>query len=334
MKFVFGKSGPERKHPQARNRVRQLTWAAGALLLSLLPGCRFDPPTVAVIPRTTGISLWEPEHAGAEDAARSNGLRIYWNAPTREDDVQAQIALVERVINQNYAGLVLAPDQTLALMTPVRRALSKGIPVVIVGSPLPLEPGGKLTYVLNDEAAAGRMAAERVGIVLKGHGTVAILGINPDIAGVLDRVRFFERTLAEEYPDIKVEEKRPGLFSVPYEQQSAKQVLEAHPHLDAILAVTTDATRGAYSALMEAHLAGKVKLVGCDQDLLMPLMSGEIDSVVAEDTYQMGYKALQALADQRAGRQAPKLIRCAPRLVTKENLETPEIRRILGLVGR
>lgn len=293
-----------------------------------------DLPAVAVIPRTTGISLWEPEHAGAEVAAHQHGFRVYWNAPTREDDVQGQVELVDRVIDQRYAGLVLAPDQTLALMTPVRRALSKNIPVVIVGSPLPLEPAGKLTYVLSDDTAAGHMAAERMGKILNGKGTVAILGIDPDIAGVLERVRSFEKTLAEEYPGIEVKEKRPGLFSVPYEQQSAKEVLETHPHLSAILAVTTDATRGAYSALVEARRAGAVKLVGCDQDLLTPLMTGEIDSVVAEDTYEMGYRAIEALADERAGRPVPRLIRCAPHLVTKENLERPEIRRILGLVGR
>jgi ribose transport system substrate-binding protein len=334
LEIVLGKRGTERKHPPVRSRVRRLSWAAAGLLLALLPGCRADPPTIAVIPRTTGISLWEPEHAGTEDAARGQGFRIYWNAPTREDDVQGQIALVERIIDQRYTGLVLAPDQTLALMTPVRRALSKNIPVVIIGSPLPLQPGGKLTYVLSDDAAAGRIAAERMGTILKGRGTVAILGIDPDIAGVLERVRWFEKTLAQEYPGIQVEDKRPGLFSVPYEQQTAEEVLEEHPHLSAILAVTTDATRGAYSALVEAHRAGKVKLVGFDQDLLMPLMTGEMDSVIAEDTYQMGYRAIEVLAEERAGKPVPKLILCEPRLITRENLETPEIRRILGLVGR
>lgn len=317
-----------------RRRVCQLLCAAFGFILPFFPGCRSDPPTVAVIPRTTGISLWEPEHAGAEDAARKARFRIYWNAPTREDDVQGQIELVERVIDRKYTGLVLAPDQTLTLMTPVRRALAENIPVVIVGSPLPLQPGGKLTYILNDDIAAGRMAAERMGTILNGKGTVAILGIDPDIAGVLERVRSFEKTLAQEYPGIEVEEKRPGAFSVPFEQQSAEEVLETHPHLSAILAVTTDATRGAYSALVEAHRTHEVKLVGCDQDLLTPLMTGEIDSIVAEDTHQMGYRAIEVLADKRAGRPVPSVILCAPLLVTKENLEAPEVRRILGLVGR
>jgi len=43
---------------------------------------------------------------------------------------------VNRIIGEKkYQGLVLAPDQALALITPVQRALSHGIATVIVGSP-------------------------------------------------------------------------------------------------------------------------------------------------------------------------------------------------------
>src|SRR5207248_1385861 len=83
-------------------------------------------PLIAVIPRTSGSPFWEPVHVGAEIAARSTNIKIYWNAPTREDDIQGQIALVDAVIDRKYQGLILAPDQALALITPVRRALSKG----------------------------------------------------------------------------------------------------------------------------------------------------------------------------------------------------------------
>lgn len=322
----------------AERRVAQFLQSAlkifAPLLLAFAIGCRADPPAIAVIPRTTGLSLWEPEHSGAELAAEERGIKIYWNAPTREDDVQGQIALIERVIDKQFAGLILSPDQTLALMTMVRRAVSKGIPTVIVGSALPLEPGGKLSYVLSDDEEAGRMAGTRIGEILHGEGRVAIVGIDPDIAGILDRVRSFEATLAEQYPDIHITEKRMGSFNVPYEQQTTEEILASHPDLNAILAVTSDATRGAYSALTELHKAGIVKLVGCDQDLLLPLTTGEIDSVIAEDTYQMGYRAVEILSQQRQGKTVVSLTKIKPQLVTKDNLNTPEIRRMLGLAGR
>jgi ribose transport system substrate-binding protein len=307
------------------------------LALSLfvtINSCRSGPPTIAVIPRTTGLALWEPEHAGATAAAVKHGYKIYWNAPTREDDVQGQIALVQRIIDKHYDGLILSPDQTLALMTPVRRAVSKGIPTVILGSVIPLNPGGKLSYILSDDEGAGRMAAARIGTILHGKGSVAILGIDPDIAGVLDRTRSFEAQLSIQYPDIQIIEKRMGSFNVPYEQQTTEEMLARNPNVNAILAVTSDATRGAYSALTEMHKAGTVKLVGCDQDLLLPLTTGEIDSVIAEDTYQMGYKAVEILAQEREGKAVPSQMKIEPKLVTKDNLNNPEIRRMLGLIER
>lgn len=320
-----------------RARLKKLHPSACALLGALLcfsAGCRSALPTIAVVPRTTGTALWEPEHEGAARAAAEAGLRIYWNAPTREDDVQRQIAVVERIIDKKYAGLILSPDQSLALMTPVRRALAHGIPTVILGSPLPMKPGGKLIYVLSDDEKAGQMAAERVGEALHGTGAVAILGIDPDIAGVLTRERSFEATLATRYPHITIAEKRMGSFNIPYEQQIAEEVLAQHPNLGAILALTTDATRGAYSALTEMRLAGKVKLIGCDQDLLAPLTTGEIDSIIAEDTYAMGYRAATLLSRARQGKPVPPLTKISPRLITKDNLSSPEIQRILGLNER
>lgn len=305
-----------------------------SLCLSLCAGCRFGDPVIAVIPRTTGTALWEPEHEGAARAAAEAGLQIYWNAPTREDDVQRQIALVERIIDQKYGGLILAPDQSLALMTPVRRALAHGMPTVILGSPLSMKPGGKLIYVLSDDDQAGQMAADRIGEVLHGTGTVAVLGIDPDIAGVLDRERSFETTLANKYPGIRITAKRMGSFNVPYEQQIAEEVLADHPDLGAVLAVTSDATRGAYSALTEMHRAGKVKLIGCDQDLLAPLTTGEMDSIIAEDTYEMGYRAANLLSLERQGKPVPALTKVSPKLITRDNLSSPQIRRILGLDER
>jgi ribose transport system substrate-binding protein len=86
-------------------------------LCALGSGCRSsNSRTIAVIPRTTGNELWEAMHAGAAAAGRQTGFHIYWNAPTREDDIEKQVELVERVIGDRPGGLVLAPDHYLALV--------------------------------------------------------------------------------------------------------------------------------------------------------------------------------------------------------------------------
>jgi ribose transport system substrate-binding protein len=325
------KDTPNLGHQRFAPRVSMAAQISASLLLGCAFGCRMTPPTIAVIPRTTGMALWEPEHAGAQFTASRLGLRVYWNAPTREDDVQGQIALVERIIQRGYAGLVLSPDQNLALITVVQRALAHNIPTVIVGSGLPLEPGGRLSYVLNDDREMGTMAAARMGEILQGKGTVAIIGINPAIAGIPERVEGFDRTLASRFPELRVIERRSGSFNVPNEQQITEEVMNSHPDLNAIFAVSADATRGAYSALVELHRTRTVKLIGCDQDLLMPLVTGEIDSVFAENTFEMGRKAVEIVANTRDGKAVPPITRLQPILVTKNNLRSPDIRKILGL---
>ena len=302
-----------------------------ASVLSATFACRRSTPVIALIPRTTGVSLWESERSGAESVASRLHFRLYWNAPTREDDIEGQIALVERVRRGGYAGLVLAPDQALALMTPVQQVLSAGIPTVIVSSPLPLAPGNHLFYVVNDNEEAGRIAAKRIAAILHGKGSVALLSIDPDISGIMTRLAVFESYLAHYYPDIHTVGKRMGAYNGAEAQQITAELLQAHPELDALFSFTAVSTRGAYFALKSMGRIRDVKLVGCEQegDLLDLVSQGEIDSLLLEDTYQMGRKALELIAAHQQGKRVPASISLRPLLVTRENINSPEIVRAL-----
>ena len=303
--------------------------------LVLAIGCRRDhKPMVAVIPRTTALILWEAEHAGAETAAHREGLTVYWNAPTREDDVERQISLIQRVVAAGARGLVLAPDQALALMVPVRNVVARGIPTVVISSPLPIPPGGKLTYILNDEEATGRLAADRIGQILSGKGTVAVLGVDPDVSGIVERTHAFEASLGSLYPGIRIVEERAAGFNIAEAQDIAEDVLARNPHLDVFLALNSATTRGAYLALQHRGLLKKVKLVACEQELVPPLVTGEIDSIVVENTYEMGRLAVERVAMQMRGESGPPLVKLSPTLVTRENLNAPQVARMLSMDWR
>src|SRR5277367_5352993 len=112
---------------------RGKTLLASLSFLVCLPACSRTANTIAVIPRACGTALWEPEHAGAAHVARRNGMNVYWNAPTREDDVAGQIDLLEKIVARGYAGIIIAPDQTLPLRSPIRRIVARGLPIVVVG---------------------------------------------------------------------------------------------------------------------------------------------------------------------------------------------------------
>jgi len=294
-------------------------------------GCQQRHPTIAVIPRTEGNLLWESEHVGAEFAARRTGASIYWIAPTREDDVEGQIALVERTASSRFEGLVLAPDQALSLISPVRHVLTRGIPTVIIGSPLPLPAGGNLSYVLNDDEEAGRLAADRIGTLLHGRGTVAVLGMTPEVIGLMVRERSFERALAVRFPQISIVDKHLGLLNAPHEEQLTEETLRAHPDLNAIIALTSSSVDGALSALDSMH-ALRVRVVGFDYDGMPPPFDRypNLDCIIQEDTRSMGEQAIELIRARRSGASVSAITRISPTLITMANLNTAPVRRMLA----
>jgi ribose transport system substrate-binding protein len=312
-----------------RCSTRCKTILATLSLLLCLPACSRTSNTIAVIPRACGTALWEPEHAGVAHVARRQGMNVYWNAPTREDDVAGQIDLLEKVVAKGYAGIIVAPDQTLPLRSPIRRIVSRGLPIVVVGTNLGITPSAKLSYVLSDDMAGGQMAARRIGKILSGRGAIAILGINPQLTGITARERSFENTLEREYPDIRVVARRLGYYSVAQEQQVAEDILNRGEAVDAIVALSHVTTRGAFYALVEFDKTRTIKLVGFDQDLMPPIRTGGIDSVVMESTYDMGRTAMEILDGELHGRMVPGISVVPPILMTRENIDSAEIRRQL-----
>lgn len=287
--------------------------------------CSRNTKLIAVIPRSCGTVLWEPEHAGAAHLARKHGIDLYWNAPPREDDVEGQIALLSKVADRSPAGIILTPDETLPLRTPVRRIVARGVPVVVVGTQLGIASSTKLAYVLNDDEMGGKIAARRLGAILHGRGSLAIVGINPQLTGITARERAMEKTLAEEFPGIHVVARRLGHYSVPQEQQITEDLLNSGNPLDAIVALSSSSTRGAYYAIVEFGKPGVIKLVGFDQDLIPPLRTGGIDSIVMQRTYDMGHAAMTLMLSQLKGEAVNGMTVVPPILMTRDNLDSAEI---------
>jgi ribose transport system substrate-binding protein len=201
--------------------------------------------------------------------------------------------------------------------------------MVVVGTNLGIAPGKNLSYVLNDDVAGGQIAARRVGKILGGKGSIAIVGINPQLTGITARGRSFESTLEREFPGIQVAARRLGYYSVPQEQQVAEDLLNHGGSINVIVALSHTSTRGAYYALVEFGKVQSIKLVGFDQDLMPPIRNGGIDSVVMQSTYRMGHIAMELIDQQLKGQSSPGVSVVQPLLMTRENIDSPEIRKEL-----
>ena len=92
------------------------------------------------------------------------------------------------------------------------------------------------------------------------------------------------------------------------------------------------ATDGVLRALRNMGIAGKVKLVGFDYTdyLLQGLENQDVDSLIIQDPRKMGYLSIKAAVE--AIKNTPieeKVIFTEAKLVTKDNYQTPEVKKTM-----
>lgn len=288
--------------------------------------------TIAVIPKTTATDYWESMHAGVLDAVKGRRINIFWNAPQSEADYEAQAEMVEDAIQQKVDAIILAPSQEFVLASAVRHAKAEGIRVVIVDSPIAVTPEHYLEYIGSDNKRIGELAASRIGSVLNGHGEVAIVGISPTVEISAQRAQAFIAKLTSTWPHIKIVDMQYGLSDPRRSESLTLDILAKHPALKAIFAIDAFATRGVYSGLKESNAEHRVRLVGVAQelDLLNQLRDGNIDALIVQDPYKMGYLAAKALENPTAH---PHNVNTRVALATHNNLDSSAIRSLWSHYG-
>lgn len=168
---------------------------------------------------------------------------------------------------------------------------------------------------------------EGLATILHGHGAVAIIGINTRSASGMAREDELERVLAQIAPAIQIVDREFGETIVTHQQQIAQQILNSEK-VGAIVAMTGAATRGAYYAKLAAGSKVDVWIVGFDQDLLIPIQSEEVDSVVVQDTRRIGQIAVENLGAQMRGEKVQPITLVPPILLTRQTINDPDITRL------
>jgi len=187
-----------------------------------------------------------------------------------------------------------------------------------------------VSQVATDNYGAGALGAERMGKILNGKGTVVIVAVQPGGESTMQREQGFEDRIAKDFPGIKIVDKRYGMADFAKSRTVAENMLTAFPALDGLFASNESSAVGAAQALKGR--SGKVKMVGFDWSptLAEDLKSGLIDSLVVQNPFEMGYQSVIAANKALKGEAVEKIHNLAPRLVTKEDLDKPDVREQLN----
>ncbi len=301
-----------------------LRGALGVAALSISGCAKNDKRRVAVVPKGRAHLFWQSVHAGAVKAAREHNVEIVWNGPATETDYNGQIQIVDAMINQRVDAIALAPIDKKVMVSVVERAAKQNIPVVIFDSGI--DTDSYISMVATDNYAAGQMAAARMGEILGGKGKVVMVAVQPGGASTMAREQGFEDAI-KKFPEIQIVDKRYGMADFAKSLQVAENMLTAFPDATGLFASNESSAVGAAQAL-KGRNSDKVKMVGFDWSptLLNDLRAGLIDSLVVQDPFNMGYESVMAAINKLDGKPVEKNRPMPPRLVTKANVDTPEIK--------
>jgi ribose transport system substrate-binding protein len=288
---------------------------------------------IAVIPKGTTHSFWNSVLAGAQKAAKEHDVKIFWTGPDREGDREKQIQIVEDFIVKKVPGIVLAPTDARALVPVVERAAAAKIPVVIIDSDI--ETDKRVSFVATDNYAGGALAAKHMAKLLGGKGKVAVIKYMSGSASTTARENGFMETLKKEFPDIELVEDRYGMDTVETALSAAEDVLTRHKELGGLFACNESTSRGALRALESQGRVGSVKMIGFDaaDALIKGLEAGRIDALVVQNPQAMGYKGVSGVVAAIKGEKVEPRIDTGVELVTKDRLNSPEIRALIGSEG-
>ena len=291
---------------------------------------------IAVIPKGTSHEYWKSIHAGAnkaqQDLAKSGtNINILWKGTESEGDRNGQVNIVETFITQHVSGMVLAPLDSQALVTPVQDAVSHKIPIVIIDSSLKTDAYS--SFCATDNEKGGELAGAEMGKLLNGKGKVLVLAYAQGSASTEAREAGF-LTAIKKYPGITVlSSNQYGGPTTETANKTSQNLLARYgTQTDGVFASNETNTRGMRLALKDANLLKKVKFVGFDAapDLVDALKAGEIQGIVVQNPFKMGEIGVTTLVDAIQGKTVPKNVDTGVALVTSDTVNQPAMQEYLN----
>jgi ribose transport system substrate-binding protein len=293
--------------------------------------------TIAVIPKGTTHEFWKSINAGAFKARQelnAKGIKVdvIWKGPLKEDDRDQQIQVVENFMSRRVSGIVLAPLDSQALVKPVASAVQAKVPVVVIDSGLKSDK--YLSFVATDNFKGGQIAGDHLGKLLGSKGNVILLRYQVGSASTEEREAGFLDALKSRHPNVKLisSDQYAGPTRESGYQASQNLLNRYSREVDGIFCPCEPPTIAMAKALRDIGKAGgKVIMVGFDagSQSVLDLKNGDVQGLVVQNPVLMGYLGVMTMMNHLQGQKVEKRIDTGVYLVTRENMEQPEIKDLL-----
>jgi ribose transport system substrate-binding protein len=317
-------------------------WLVGTVALALLlAACGGDDEgggggggaekqyKLTLIQGVKGDQFYVTMECGAQEAAAAAGASLEVTAPD-EFDASLQTPVVNAVVAKKPDAILIAPTDTQAMIPPLTQAKAAGIKLVFVDTTT--ENGAELaeSEIASDNEEGGREAARSLAELTGGKGSVAVINVKPGISTTDARAKGFEEEIKNtpglKYLGVEYSNDKPEVAAA-----KTTALLAAHPDLVGIFGTNLFSAEGAATGLRSAGASKKVKIVGFDAGpkQVEDLEQGIVQALIAQKPADIGKAGVEQAIAALKGEPVQKTIGTGFVVVTKDNMNDPDVQPFL-----
>ena len=319
--------------PWSKCRFTPFVWLILAISFALWvlgTGCKKSEPTsqsgkpvIALVMKSLANEFFSTMAEGARKhhEAHAADYDLLVNGMKNETDLAEQVNLVEQMIARRVSAIVIAPADSKALVTVLKRAKEAGILVVNIDNKLDAEvlkaAGLTIPFVGPDNRAGARQVGEAVVKRLQPGDKAAIIeGIPTAFNGQQRRLGFEDAMKAGGMQVVTVQS---GNWEMEKANTVAAAILSEHRDLKALLCGNDNMALGAVSAITAAGLTGKALVAGFDNiAAIRPMLAdGRVVATADQHADQLAVFGIEAAIKIIKGEAPPADQTTAVDLVTR-----------------
>ncbi|QXI32032.1 sugar ABC transporter substrate-binding protein [Pseudomonas promysalinigenes] len=287
-----------------------------------------EKPKVALVMKSLANEFFRTMEDGAKDyqKAHPEDFELVANGIKNETDTGEQIRIVEQMVNSGAKALVIAPADSKALVSAVKKAMDQGVVVINIDNRLDPDllksKGISVPFVGPDNRKGARLvgeylakqkltAGDQVGII---EGVSTTTNAQQRTAGFKD---------AMDAAQMKIVSVQSGNWEIDKGNAVAASMLNEYPDIKALLAGNDSMALGAVSAVRAAGKAGQVQVVGYDNiKAIEPMLKdGRVLATLDQAASQQAVYGIQAALKMFKGEKpdvdADNVIQTPVELITK-----------------
>ena len=299
-----------------------------SLALPLSAAHAEDKPKVALVMKSLANEFFRTMEDGAKDYQKThaNEFDLVANGIKNETDTGEQIRIVEQMVNSGAKALVIAPADSKALVSVVKKAMDQGVVVINIDNRLDPDllksKGISVPFVGPDNRKGARLVGEYLATRLSVGDKVGIIEGVPTTTNAQQRTAGFKDAM--DAAQMKIVSVQSGNWEIVKGNAVAAAMLNEYPELKALLAGNDSMALGAVSAVRAAGKTGQVQVVGYDNiNAIKPMLAdGRVLATLDQAASQQAVYGIQAALKMVKGEKpdvdADNVIQTPVELITKK----------------